>query len=80
MPILHQGIHICSHCQKEFEWVHFELTRQYLSGPLLVERIPNQPKTHWFMPDANGEFDVAVNCPHCGYDNHFVFSVEDTVK
>lgn len=80
MPILHQGTHVCNGCQAEFDWIHFELTCQKLSDHLVVECIPNQPKVHRFMPTSDGKAEVYVNCPYCGFYNHFLFSESEAIE
>ena len=79
MPILHKGQHTCSQCKRTFEWIHFELTRQKLRAPLVVERIPTQPKIHRCIALENGKFEMGINCPHCDRYNRFIF-VDDSIS
>lgn len=79
MPITHKGTHICNRCQKNFDWIHFDFTRQKMGSKFLtVEQVPHQLIVHRFTPTADGKFEVKVNCPHCDFYNQFIFPEENT--
>lgn len=76
MPIKYTDTHVCEKCGKTFEWNYFESVRQHIDSPtLIVEHIPKDiTRVHLFKQSNDGSYDVAVNCPHCDYDNHFSFN------
>lgn len=74
MPVLLEGKHICERCGKSFPWVYFEFVRTKLSsGVFRVEKIPNEPKAYRVETININEHKIFINCPHCGYDNRFVY-------
>ena len=76
MPIVFKGKHLCEECKKHFEWVYFELEKSKLSsGVFMVEKIPNKPKAYR-IETINNKHRIFVNCPHCGYDNRFIYETE----
>lgn len=68
--------HICEKCGKPFEWNYVVNNRDHLSssGLFNVYSLPvDIVLAYSFKENADGFYNVAVNCPHCKYDNHFVF-------
>ena len=77
MPIKYTGNQVCQNCHKSFEWTFFEMIRQKISSPnIIIEDIPNKTLVHYFRKVDN-HYDVSVNCPHCDYDNIFIFKEDD---
>lgn len=76
MPIRYSATHICENCKKQFEWICFQHIRTKLSETPYVNDAPPANKTlaYLFEKNADGTINVAVNCPHCDYDNQFVIS------
>ena len=75
MPIKYTASHTCEKCGKTFEWNYFEPRRGHSeSRNCFIEEIPNKTLVHSFDENCNGGYSVAVNCPHCDYDNHFDWS------
>lgn len=78
MPIKYNAEHICEKCGKPFEWNYFDQRRSHLdSKSCFVEEIPNKTLAHLFVKNNDGTFNVAVNCPHCNYDNLFIWGESD---
>ena len=76
MPIKHTGNYTCEKCQKGFEWNHFEVKASRIDEPLIPEIIPtDRVLVHKFDPVAQNKICIEVNCPDCGYDNHFMWTV-----
>lgn len=76
MPIEFTDTPVCKKCGKTFEWNYFESIRQHIDSPaLIVEELPTDiTMVHSFYKNSDGSYDIAVNCPHCYYDNHFVYN------
>ncbi|MDD4781916.1 MAG: hypothetical protein PHT02_15115 [Tissierellia bacterium] len=65
--ILDKGVHKCEKCKREFEWNYFQLPRDEN-----VHEIPTDLKlVHTYKHLSNNKVSIAVNCPHCDYDNLF---------
>lgn len=77
MPIIFTDNQKCEKCSKVFEWNYFELKRQTIdSSQIKMESIPsNRTLAHNFQQIDIDAYYVKVNCPHCGFDNHFKFEI-----
>ena len=74
MPVIIKGDHICEKCKQKFDWVYFELMKSKLeTGLPIVETIPTTPKVHCAEAIENNMYRIYINCPHCGYENIFVY-------
>lgn len=72
MPIYSRENHICDRCNISFDWVCFEIPKSRLSsGNFKVEVIPSEAKAHHFERINRDNYEVWVNCPHCGFENRF---------
>lgn len=78
MPIIFTAFRICENFGKKFEWNCFKLNRQRSdSQSLTIERPPfEKTLAHSCEQRDDNAYDVEVNCPHCGYDNHFSHILE----
>lgn len=76
MPIIFSDHHGCDNCKRTFCWSYFELQKQRLGASCLsVETIPtDRTLVHRCEPIGESCFQIAVNCPYCGYDNHFEYT------
>ena len=74
MPIKYTEQHTCEKCGCNFEWNYFEYAKQKLGSPIFhVETIPDN-SARISGKNPNGGYNVEANCPHCGYDNRFIFN------
>lgn len=78
MPIKYTSQHICEQCHKKFEWMEFEnIANKATDSHYIAEVIPDTTRAYHFRQNADGDYDVQVACPHCGYDNNFIISQSD---
>lgn len=75
MPIILTDDHTCEVCGKAFEWNHFELKRQNInSSEYNPEPMPHRKTiAHNCHQKDIGIYNIEVNCPHCNFDNHFIY-------
>lgn len=76
MSIRFTGTHTCEKCGKSYEWNYYEGMRNRLdTAQCLVETIPfDKHLVYSFTKNNSGNYDVFVNCPHCCYENRFIYS------
>lgn len=76
MPIIFSAIRVCEKCDETFKWHCFRLSRQKISSePIMSEPMPLAiTLAHVCDLIDNDIYDVQVNCPFCGYDNHFDYN------
>lgn len=79
MPIKFTGDLVCEKCGEDFEWNYFELIRQNIHSPqFTVECIPcRKTLVHSCQEKSCDIYDVEVNCPFCGFDNHFTYKLRE---
>ncbi len=74
MPVVFKGNYRCQKCKKQFDWVYFETIRTKLgSAPIIVETLPQEPIAHIVGKDQQGISQLSVLCPHCRYENIFLY-------
>lgn len=71
MPVIFSADRICENCNRKFKWHWFQIQRQRMGTAPAFERIPTEKTlVHNCVSRNDTNYDIEVNCPHCGYDNH----------